>query len=180
MGDKSCPHTTTLVFLVVTILLLQSPFPNAKILTIPGDAPSIEEAIERAESGDIIQVNQANVPFCKDAPCVNFDSETGCFMGNPVIIQNKDLTFIAPTRVELGMVWGPAINQLNSYSMLQINNSNVTFCNFYLPETLRTHVFWGSVIQVNSGTLTLQSCYWKCLIECSGNLIVDQCTIVTF
>ncbi len=155
----------------------------AKIITIPGDAQTVQEAVERAVNGDEIHLTTKNVYWTNFEDTV--ENGSAGYDPNGVVIENKDIKII-------GMEPYSGIRKLgvsefsDESSFIKVVNSHVTIENFRVEDPLKgIVVFTGasggpvvSPIRIESGTLNIQDCYLKTLIECKGNLRITNSTIL--
>ena len=167
----------TLLVLVISFISFSA---FAKTITIPGDAASIQEAVELAASGDEIVVNATEVEWSKhDANNPAFYDPLG------VRIEGKNLAISGNSiSGQTSIVCGSSYIFDNTNTMFFIRDSNVSLKNFYLKTPLRSRFDvrpnggpLASPLYVESGLLKIIDCDLTCWIECHGNLRIQNSTI---
>ena len=151
----------------------------AKAIIIPGDAKSIQEAVELAASGDEIVVNATEVEWVKRVIDQN-GSTSHVVLG--VSIENKDLSVIGkPKAGKTSILCLESSRLIEKNTMLYIKNGNITFKNFYLPYPFFSSQYYllsiGSPIHVESGSLIIADSELNCSIECQGDLLISNSII---
>ncbi len=138
---------------------------HARIINLPEDYASIQEAVEAASSGDVIQINQHDVYFLKENPDTTMASQR-----NGILIKDKNLTIIGTIPNERVKIIHSNyfIFLTSSYSNIEptskdnaliVQNSNVVIKNLMLnsPFIVSGYTHYPNPIQVISGKLTLDN-----------------------
>lgn len=182
---KNIPANIRLLFTIsfsLCCIAITPSIVSAKTITIPGDANSIQQAVDLAASGDEILLATDfvdwNIVIYK---LNNVEYE----LQDSVIISNKDL-LIKGCLIDKKTTIGRDI-----LGLLEINNrtlrvidSNITFENCIIKPIVSNDMppvgFDGpmpSPIEIESGTLVLKKCNYTTQIIQNGNLILIDCEI---
>lgn len=161
----------------------------AKIINLPEDYPSIQEAVEKAESGDEIQVNQHDVSLLKEQSQLPVDEIEG------IIIKDKDLiifgtTLCVKTKIQVQssafFYYSGSIDleipPESKVNLIRIENSDVIMKNLDMMGTHSltlpfsfTFAHTAAPVQIKSGKLTFVNVIFRGVIKAFGNLeLIDS------
>ena len=171
-AHSNLPIAAILGFVCVIFLY---PYSHAKSITIPGDANSIQEAVDLAVSGDEILLATDFVNW--SYPIIAFaDSEFETSDG--VTITNKDLIFKGNHPSNKTKIISQAYWHLSkTFRTVRIQNSNIEFdnCIIELKPTFEGRM--GAPFEIESGSLYLKNCDYTGMIFSKGDLTINNCEI---
>lgn len=151
---------------------------NAAVISIPDDAPTIESAIEIANSGDTIIVYSEEVNWLAPSKAggVHISSKDLIIMGadpdNPVRINTEQSVGLFNTYLETS-----PLPPSPDTSMLLLEESDLVLMNLRLDKPLRVLqpvpsgvIVYDSPLHVVSGSLRMENCVWAGTVNVRGNL----------
>jgi len=183
------------IHFTAAVVCISSSLNHAAVINLPEDYPSIQEAVEAASSGDVIQVNQHDTFFIKD----QFDTPDR----EGIRIIDKDLTIIGTIPFERTRLLkyqehsnghsilffleytGQEIPPESLANLLVIENSHVVFRNLEMndfPEVIYPPFGFpfgttAAPVQVVSGKLTLENVEFTGVLKVFGDLEITDSTI---
>lgn len=173
------------IFCFALVLSIQ-PLSYSAIINLPDDYRSLQEAVDEAQSGDVININ-GKVAYLKDIPLIEGNEING------IRILNKDLSIIGTLPNYGSWITGELvilrffdsetenceIKSKSSKNLIVIENSNVLFKNLKLSNQFLHYEFVDKItsapIQVLSGKLRFENIKFTGLIKSFGELeIIDS------
>ena len=158
---------------------------QARVINLPEEYDSIQEAVEAASNGDVIQINQHDVVDLLE----NDLSKNLLERFKGIVITNKDLTIIGTIPNEKVRITGSGTIHSGSYSKRSptsednafvVENSHVEIKNllFYSPSINCSHMnTYMAPIQVVSGKLNLDNVHITGIFKVRGNIEIKNSVI---
>ncbi|MEW6237195.1 MAG: hypothetical protein AB1656_17570 [Candidatus Omnitrophota bacterium] len=166
-------------FLLGSLVLLAPRALDAKTITIPGDADSIQEAVDLAVSGDeIVCVSETVNTSYKKNP-----KYEGFYLVN-VTIKDKNIKIRGSKEVERTRItFGPDV-LVTAEDMINIENAQVILENLYLESPPMTRLGGlgpiAGPITLVSGSLTLNNCQFVNNFDIRGSFFLHDSSILGY
>ncbi len=178
MTDK---NTLFSIVLFIVVFAVCSPS-YSKTIVIPGDAASVQEAVDLAADGDLVLIQSEAVDLCVEN-----------FVGGLRIV-GKEITISGRSAENKTLINAQGIAQMfgeeypyprsSRTSSIWIEDASVTMRGLRMSGPLKivggtaaTACYYGAPIYVESGSLCLVDCDLTCNIESRSNLRIERSSI---